>query len=322
MVDKNKFKIENPLVSVTVITYNSSRFVLETLESIQSQTYKNLELIISDDCSSDDTVAVCNKWLKENKKSFNRVKLITHHINTGIAGNKNRANRECHGTWIKGIAGDDKLLPSCIADNIAFSQTDDHNFIFSRPQIINDRGEIDHSDISPERYTLNNDFFNLDAESQFLHLIIKNHPINPPTLFSKRKSIEELGGLDESFPIEDFPFYLDATSKGFKLTFFNKETIQYRVHSSSFSQSARTNTAVSYWKILRFRKILKKYINFRLFLRHPFIVIEYYNHYFFNELLILLGNKKSHKAKLKYLRYFSPIIFMDRISNLKKRFYQ
>ncbi|MDR0890977.1 MAG: glycosyltransferase [Endomicrobium sp.] len=52
----------NPLVSVCVITYNSSKYVLETLESIKTQTYQNIELIVSDDCSTDDTVEVCENY--------------------------------------------------------------------------------------------------------------------------------------------------------------------------------------------------------------------------------------------------------------------
>ena len=56
------------LVSVVVITYNSEKYILETLESIKTQSYKNLELIISDDCSKDDTVMICRDWL-DNRSS-------------------------------------------------------------------------------------------------------------------------------------------------------------------------------------------------------------------------------------------------------------
>ena len=52
-----------PLVSVPVITYNSAKFVLETLESIKAQTYQNIELVISDDCSTDNTVQICRDWV-------------------------------------------------------------------------------------------------------------------------------------------------------------------------------------------------------------------------------------------------------------------
>lgn len=50
---------KNPLFSIIVITYNSSVFVLETLESAKNQAYQNIELIISDDGSTDETVAIC-----------------------------------------------------------------------------------------------------------------------------------------------------------------------------------------------------------------------------------------------------------------------
>jgi glycosyltransferase involved in cell wall biosynthesis len=65
------------LVSIVVITYNSSKYILETLESIKQQTYKNLELIITDDCSKDNTVVLCQDWLDVNKHGFIRTKLIT-----------------------------------------------------------------------------------------------------------------------------------------------------------------------------------------------------------------------------------------------------
>ena len=67
----------NILVSVNVVTYNSSKTVLETLESIKSQTYERLELIVTDDHSKDDTVQVCQKWIAENQNRFVRAKLVT-----------------------------------------------------------------------------------------------------------------------------------------------------------------------------------------------------------------------------------------------------
>ena len=68
---------ENPLVSIIVITYNSAKYVLETLESARYQTYQNIELIVSDDCSVDNTVEICNNWIKKNSNRFARVELIT-----------------------------------------------------------------------------------------------------------------------------------------------------------------------------------------------------------------------------------------------------
>lgn len=103
-----------PLVSITVITYNSASTVVETLNSVYCQTYRNLELIVSDDSSSDDTVNVCKKWIKKHENRFERVCIIESKMNTGISANINRADAACTGECVKGIAGDDKLVPGCV----------------------------------------------------------------------------------------------------------------------------------------------------------------------------------------------------------------
>lgn len=63
----NNNDMYNPLVSVIVITYNSAKYVLETLESIRVQSYQNIELIISDDCSKDNTIDICRNWIGKMK---------------------------------------------------------------------------------------------------------------------------------------------------------------------------------------------------------------------------------------------------------------
>ena len=70
-----------PLVSMIVICYNQARFVVETLESVKAQSYKNTELIIVDDCSTDDSVAVIERWLRENGIQCT---FIRHEKNQGV----------------------------------------------------------------------------------------------------------------------------------------------------------------------------------------------------------------------------------------------
>ena len=99
----------NPLVTVCVLTYESSDFVLETLESIKNQTYGNIQLIISDDSSKDSTVSVCQAWLERNMDRFASARIITAESNTGVTANCNRAVKNAEGRWIKLLAGDDIL---------------------------------------------------------------------------------------------------------------------------------------------------------------------------------------------------------------------
>ena len=101
---------KQPLVSIIVITYNSSKYVLETLESAKAQTYQNIELIVSDDCSIDNTVEICKEWIEKDKERFVRTELITAEKNTGIPANCNRGVKAAQGEWVKLIAGDDMII--------------------------------------------------------------------------------------------------------------------------------------------------------------------------------------------------------------------
>ena len=80
----------NSLVSVCVVTYNSAATIVDTLESIKAQTYQNLELVVSDDCSKDDTVKVCREWIAANKDRFAAATVIESEVNTGVSANCHR----------------------------------------------------------------------------------------------------------------------------------------------------------------------------------------------------------------------------------------
>ena len=65
----------NPLVSVIIITYNSAKYVSDALESVKSQSYDKIELIVADDGSKDETAKICEDWLIANDSRFAKAKL-------------------------------------------------------------------------------------------------------------------------------------------------------------------------------------------------------------------------------------------------------
>ena len=70
------------LVTVVVLSYNSCSTIIETLNSVKEQTYNNIELIITDDASTDTTIEICRQWLQLNSKYFYHCNLITSAFNT------------------------------------------------------------------------------------------------------------------------------------------------------------------------------------------------------------------------------------------------
>lgn len=224
------------LISVRVISYNAEKTILETLESIKNQTYQNIELIISDDCSKDNTVNIVSSWLKDNSSRFVDAKLITVEKNTGICANLNRALRECHGEWIKGIAADDILLPNCIEDFVDFvTKKPEAKFVTSLARVYN------------ESFDENNYTKTLGCVSKLSERSIdeqlKRVAFNPiivaPTCFYNRKMLNDIGGYDERYAYEDHPLYIKMLEYGVRIYFLNKETVGYRIHTSTYNASGK-----------------------------------------------------------------------------------
>jgi alpha-1,3-rhamnosyltransferase len=222
-----------PLVSVVVVTYNSSQTVIETLESIKAQTYKNIELVISDDDSKDTSVEICKKWVEKNKNRFVRTKIITHTPNTGTSANMNRAFSEAQGEWIKVIAADDKLLPNCISDYVDYVNSHpDANIVLSR---VVGFGNMEAAKQWPWLNVKR--FFDNLTPYQFRIVLSAQNFLPAASVFLKKSVWKGLGGYDESIPLlEDWPFWVKAMSNGYIFDFMDKETVAYRFSEMSISQ--------------------------------------------------------------------------------------
>ena len=91
----------NELVSIIMPSYNTGKFIKETIMSVITQTYTNWELIIVDDCSSDNT----DEIVKSIKDS--RIKYLKNEVNSGAAVSRNKALKEVKGRWIAFLDSDD-----------------------------------------------------------------------------------------------------------------------------------------------------------------------------------------------------------------------
>lgn len=239
---------QNPLVSVRVITYNSGKTVIETLESIKTQTYQNIELIISDDCSSDNTIEICKKWLEQNSKRFTRTKMLTVNKNTGVSANILRAEKACRGEWIKGIAGDDILKTDCIHTYIDYIRKHPSAiYIFSRCETFGGKEDNRKRVDAQFRY----DFFSLSLQQQYERLVFEGNCIPAATNFYNRKMVEKLGvRYDARIPLlDDWPRWINLIKSGVHFDFIDKELVRYRVSDNALSTNM-DNISPAYRKSL------------------------------------------------------------------------
>ena len=106
----------NDLVSIIMPSYNTARFIEETIDSVLAQTYTNWELIIVDDCSTDDTDAVVARYEDP------RIRYLKNEKNSGAAVSRNRALREAKGRWIAFLDSDDLWTPDKLQKQIRFME--------------------------------------------------------------------------------------------------------------------------------------------------------------------------------------------------------
>ena len=143
------------LVSIIMPSYNTGKYIAKSIKSVLVQTYKNWELIIVDDCSTDNTDEVVADFLTDK-----RIRYIKNEKNSGAAISRNRALREAKGRWIAFLDSDDLWMPQKLEKQIQFMQEKQYSFtytdymiqlngewlpyIYTGPDIVNKRKMYDY----------------------------------------------------------------------------------------------------------------------------------------------------------------------------------
>lgn len=222
------------LVSVVVLTYNDALFIEKTLNSIMEQTYKNIELVVSDDCSTDDTVERCKRWIERNGERFSNVQLLTVEKNTGVTYNITRAQKSAQGKWIKGLGGDDLLAPDCIEKFMNFTtQNPDAKIVQCGLIKIDENDEvIGYGVKGPNKY------FHSDSTSAYWQhqFLLRKDPVDALGLFKSKELLEAVDYYDCDFPMqEDVAFAMKVVSNGYKIWWTDHYLVKRRMRTGSLS---------------------------------------------------------------------------------------
>lgn len=224
------------LVSVVVLSYRSAETIVETLDSIKNQTYQNIELIISDDCSPDNTVEVIKLWMDDNQGWLTAIKLVTTAQNTGIPGNINRALKQATGEYLKLIAADDYMTEDAIEEYVAFCEKNPEEIPIAKVHLFADE-EADFSDVQGycDRCY---EFAKKDYKEQYRMLLMQNCIVAPSGSFYPTRIIRECNGYDECYRwFEDYPMNLKVMHKGYRCGLIDKELVYYRMSAKSITAS-------------------------------------------------------------------------------------
>lgn len=117
--------IKDELVSIVMPSYNTASYISASIDSVLNQTYQNWELIIVDDCSTDNTDEVVLKYTDV------RIHYLKNERNVGAAKSRNYALREAKGAWIAFLDSDDQWHPEKLEKQLLFMKSNNYNFSYT-----------------------------------------------------------------------------------------------------------------------------------------------------------------------------------------------
>ena len=128
----------NNLVSIITPTYNSEKYITETIESIQAQTYTNWELLITDDCSTDQTIDI----IKSYQKNDNRIRLFLLDKNQGAGVARNNSIKEANGRYIAFCDSDDQWKKNKLELQLTFIKNNKLLFSYTDYDVVSEDNQF------------------------------------------------------------------------------------------------------------------------------------------------------------------------------------
>lgn len=234
---------EDIIVSVVLISYNAEKYIKNTLESVKIQTYKTLNLVISDDCSTDLTKEICENWIKNNSERFLSVIFTQMSHNKGVVFNLNNGIKKATGNWIKILAGDDLLPPESIEKYINYIKKQGIKTICCSKSVsfIEKNGTIQIVGYKPDPYTKK--VFGMSATDQYKKMLMEYVILLPITAIIAKELYDTIGYYNETFPeIEDQPFFLKIAQNGIKINYCD-DIVGY-MHRTNIDSISQTTTGI------------------------------------------------------------------------------
>ncbi|BAJ01459.1 glycosyltransferase [Shewanella violacea] len=220
---------EVPLISVIVPVYNHANYIAECLKSLINQDYPNVEIIICDDGSSDNSVEVIKEWVSNNPDA--NISFFEQE-NKGVCRTLNKLIQLTSGEYISLCASDDVLTSDSLSARYHFLANKRESAVISDSFTIDEYSKVTDSSSISHLYRGNLNKLQDDIVNECVY----NWAIAGPVLLIKKSLYNSVGLYDETLLTEDRDFYLRLLAGG-HLTFINQPLAKYRVHSGNASRS-------------------------------------------------------------------------------------
>lgn len=281
------------LVSIIIATYNCSLYIEDALNSVFNQTYKNVELIVTDDCSTDDSVKVATNWIESHRGRFQRVIQTQTKVNSGVTANYNAGLREAKGEWVKCLDGDDILPNNAIDIYVQRAKSSpDINLWYANEQLFKLKTKLNHINYT----TLPNS----SAKKQMIYLLNRRLlGICTATNFIHKDTFLHQGGFDSRFPMyQDGSPFLQSLANGNRIGVINETLLYKRLNPDSLMHTANP---------IMVENIRECHFYYSRYYIKYCMPLHYYNSWLTHYLSTHNNSSKSQKCFGYFLRCFDLI---------------
>ena len=270
---KQNHKVED-LITVSVVTYNHAPYIKECIDSILGQTWQNLEILVVDDCSTDETVDLVKSC------GDPRINLITKKKNRGVSDSTDIYLRQAAGRYIATMCGDDRMAtPFKIEKQVEFLKRNEWcSVVFSDIELIDEHGVLLDPQKSPAKQILQvfeSGIENQDPKQLLNTFFLKGNVLAGPTMLADMKVFHQFGSFDRRYlQLQDFDMSIRLLINGVGIAVIPEKTVSYRIRDNQMNLSALTTESVNrqvyerarileqYWKISlqQFKAIFPEYV--------------------------------------------------------------
>jgi O-antigen biosynthesis protein len=221
--------VQEPLISVLIPAYNYARFVTTAVDSVLAQTYPNVEIVVCDNCSTDDTMAV----LEARYGSEPGIRLFRNERNIGLVPNFNRALTHARGAFVAWLSADDWMLPRHLARHHAvFAAAPQLDVVYSRNYVTDATGNV--YGVKGDPSLLPADY--VDARDELPPMLTAFNQICLPGTLFRRALFDELGEMDERTPVAaDWELAVRLALAGKRFGYLAEPSVCVRRHGANAS---------------------------------------------------------------------------------------
>ena len=222
---------EQPLISVIMPAYNAEKYIEAAVQSVRSQTYTNWELLILDDCSTDDTAKIAGTFAEMDS----RICLLRNSQNVGVARTRNRGIEVAAGQWVAFLDSDDVWHKEKLEKQLAVVSCTDADIVYCSYSLMNENAGHLSDFIVPETTSYND--------------MLKESVLSCSTVLMRR-SILMQHRFSAAYYHEDYALWLELLRSGYRAAASRQVLADYRVVKGSRSND-KLRSARNSWTIYR-----------------------------------------------------------------------